>query len=261
MSQSVKYNIREVILTEVQAQISNIPRIPMQEILQRDSVLRAVRKKLPGSIPDQAILTEWSDLFRTGLFAWGSDLLNPDPPRFHVTDRGQQALAHMARDPANPAAYLRHLQSIAKLPDVAASYLQEGLDCYVDGRFKASAVMVGCAAESIILSLRDSTVLRLHALGKPVAKQIEDWRIKVISESLYDFFHGHAKSFSRELKEPFDAYWSAFAQQIRAVRNDVGHPSSIDPVTPDTVHASLLVFPELARLATALTKWVSNSLN
>ncbi len=44
------------------------------------------------------------------------------------------------------------------------------------------------------------------------------------------------------------------------MRNEAGHPSSIDPVTPDTVHASLLVFPELARLAKGLTDWVSNSL-
>lgn len=36
-----------------------------------------------------------------------------------------------------------------------------------------------------------------------------------------------------------------------------GHPTSIEPVTPDTVHASLLVFPELAALATSLRDWVS----
>ena len=257
MSQSVSYNIREIILSEVQAQT---PTNQMQQTLQRGSVLNAVRKKLPMGVSDQAILTEWSDLFRSGLFAWGLNLSNVDAPHFHVTERGQQAIAYIARDPANPAAYLRHLDSIAKLPDVAASYLRESLDCYVDGRFKASAVMVGCAAKSVILTLRDSTVTKLQTLNKPVPKPMEDWRIKVISDSLYDFFHGHAKSFSRELKEPFEAYWSAFAQQIRAVRNEVGHPSSIDPVTPDTVHASLLVFPELARLAKGLTEWVSTTL-
>ena len=175
-------------------------------------------------VDDQAILTEWSDLFRTGLFAWGLNLMNVDPPHFHVTERGQQALAYIARDPANPAAYLRHLDSIAKLPDVAASYLREGLDCYVDGRFKASAVMVGWAAERVILTLRDATVTKLQALNKPVPKAMEDWRIKVISDSLFHFFHGYVKNFSRELKEPFEAYWTAFAQQIRAVRNEVGHP-------------------------------------
>ena len=257
MSQSVNYNIREIILSEVKAQT---PTNQMQQTLQRGSVLNAVRKKLPMGVSDQAILTEWSDLFRTGLFVWGLNFSNVDAPFFHVTERGQQAIAYIARDPANPAAYLRHLDSIAKLPDVAASYLRESLDCYVDGRFKASAVMVGCAAESVILTLRDSTVTKLQALNKSVPKPMEDWRVKVISDSLYDFFHGHAKSFSRELKEPFEAYWSAFAQQIRAVRNEVGHPSSIDPVTPDTVHASLLVFPELARLASGLTEWVATSL-
>lgn len=251
------YDIREVILSQVQAQI---PKSSMDQNLQRGSVLNAVRNKLPASIPDQAILTEWSDLFRTGLLAWGLNLMNPDPPHFHITERGHQALTHIARDPANPAAYLRHLQSMAKLPDVAASYLIEALDCYVDGRFKASAVMVGCAAESVILTLRDSTVLKLRALNKSVTKSMEDWRIKSISDGLYDFFCSHSKSFDRGLKEPFEAYWSAFAQQIRAVRNDVGHPSSIAPVTLDTVHASLLVFPELARLANGLTEWVSTSL-
>jgi hypothetical protein len=120
--------------------------------------------------------------------------------------------------------------------------------------------MVGCAAESVILTLRDSTVTKLQTLSRAVPKSMDDWRIKVLSDSLYDFFHSHAKGFSREMREPFEAYWSAFAQQIRAVRNEVGHPSSIDPVTPDTVHASLLVFPELARLANGLTDWVTTVL-
>ncbi|MGA9930096.1 MAG: hypothetical protein WBQ13_04090, partial [Terriglobales bacterium] len=33
-----------------------------------------------------------------------------------------------------------------------------------------------------------------------------------------------------------------------------------DPLTPDTVHASLLIFPELAKLANSLSRWVSNDL-
>lgn len=258
MTQSVNYNIRELILSEVQAQT---PTNQMQQNLQRGTVLNALRKKLPMEIDDRAILTQWSELFRTGLPAWGLDLMNVDPPHFHVTERGQQAIAHIARDPANPAAYLRHLYSFVTLSEVADSYLRESLDCYVDGRFRASAVMVGCAAESVILTLRDTTVMKLRVLHKPVPKLIEDWRIKVISDRLYEFFQSHAKSFSRELKEPFEAYWSAFAQQIRAVRNEVGHPSSINAVTPDTVHASLLVFPELARLAKGLADWVLNFLS
>jgi hypothetical protein len=197
-------------------------------------------------------------LFRTGLLAWGRSLSNPSSPFFHLTERGRQALENLTRDPSNPAGYLRHLASIAAPNPIAMSYLTEGLECYVAGLFKAAAVMVGGSAESMILELRNATTRKLDSLGKPVPKSLEDWRIKTVSDALRSFFDG--QKFKRELREPFDAYWSAFAQQIRSTRNDVGHPMSVEPVTPDTVHASLLIFPELARLADSLSRWVADEL-
>jgi hypothetical protein len=145
------------------------------------------------------------------------------------------------------------------LDAVARSYLQEALDCYVDGLFKASAVMVGCSAESVILTLRNETTAKLQQMGKKMPKGLDDWKIRTVSDALYTFFDSNKAGFERDLREPFEAYWSAFAQQIRATRNDAGHPSSIEPVTADMVHASLLIFPELARLATRLINWVSLS--
>jgi hypothetical protein len=191
---------------------------------------------------------------------WGLNLSNPNPPFFHLTERGHQALQNITRDPSNPAGYLRHLASVATLDVVAAAYLKEGLDCYIEGLFKAAAVMIGGAAESVILDLRDVTVQKLNLLQKTIPKGLEDWRIKTVSDALRSFFERHVAQFKRELREPFEAYWSAFAQQIRASRNDAGHPVSVDPVTPDTVHASLLIFPELARLANSLPHWVNNDL-
>jgi hypothetical protein len=54
---------------------------------------------------------------------------------------------------------------------------------------------------------------------------------------------------SKKLAETFEAYWPAFTQQICVARNEAGHPTSIEPVTQDVVHASLPILPELARLA------------
>jgi hypothetical protein len=254
MAQPVKPSIREVMLAEIKAQE---PSSQTGSTLQQSTVLDAVARNL-GTYDPQAILTQWGELFRTGLLAWGFNLSNPNPPFFHVTERGRQALAHLTRDPSNPAGYLRHLASIAPIDTVAMSYLTEGLECYVAGLFKAAAVMVGTAAESVILNLRNGAVEKLNALGKPVPKGMEDWRVKTLADSLHRFFDGHKSQFRRELSEPFEAYWSAFAQQIRATRNDAGHPTSVDPVTPDTVHASLLIFPELARLANSLSRWVAD---
>jgi hypothetical protein len=256
MPQPLKPSIREVLLQEIQAQS---PNGDVAAALQQSSVLDAAARKLMG-YDHQAILTQWGELFRTGLLAWGFNLSNPNPPFFHLTDRGRRALQNATRDPSNPAGYLRHLDSVAKIGDVARSYLTEGLDCYVAGLFKAAAVMVGAAAESVILDLRAATVVKLNSLGKPVPKQMEDWRIKTVTDALRDFLEQRRAQLRPDLRDPFDAYWSAFSLQIRAVRNDAGHPTSIDPVTPDTVHASLLIFPELARLAEQLTEWVTQNL-
>src|SRR3981081_1900079 len=82
--------------------------------LQESSLLQEAAQKLLtgyGGNPqlEEGILTQWHDFFRTGLLAWGANLNNPRPPFFHLTDRGRQALAHLTRDPNNPAGYLKHL--------------------------------------------------------------------------------------------------------------------------------------------------------
>ena len=106
-------NIREVLLAEIKSQE---PQSYTGPTLQQKSVLDAVGRKLgvnQNRDMEQAILTQWSDLFRTGLVAWGLNLSNPNPPFFHLTERGRQALGNLTRDPSNPAGYLRHLSSIA----------------------------------------------------------------------------------------------------------------------------------------------------
>jgi hypothetical protein len=130
----------------------------------------------------------------------------------------------------------------------------------VAGFFKAAAVMTGAAAESIILNLRDSTVRRVTSLNRTLPRGISAWQVKTVADSLHQFLSGHKAQFAHPLQEEFDAYWSAFTQQIRATRNDAGHPTSIDPVTSDAVHASLLIFPELARLANSIDLWITKDL-
>ncbi len=254
--------LREVLLQAIEANepqgpYDHKPNLHQVPVLETAANVLGIRQ---NPELEEALLTQWQELFRTGLLAWGLNLANPNPPFFHLTERGRRALANATRDPSNPAGYLRHLTSVATLEPIAMSYLTEGLNCYVDGLFKAAAVMIGCAAESLILSLRDLTIQKLMTVGKVVPAGLNDWKVKTISDSLRNFLDTQAKKFSRELREPFEAYWSAFAQQIRAARNDAGHPASVDPVTSDTVHASLLVFPELAKIANGLSTWVTNDL-
>ena len=116
--------------------------------------------------------------------------------------------------------------------------------------------MVGGASESLIIELAEVARQQLTHLGKPVPKALSDWRVKTFANALQNLLETQ-KNMPRELREPFEAYWPAFIQQIRAARNDAGHPTSVDPVTPDTVHASLLIFPELAE---DLKGWITTHL-
>jgi hypothetical protein len=63
----------------------------------------------------------------------------------------------------------------------------------------------------------------------------------------------------RHLQEALEAHWGSFVHQVRVTRNDAGHPTSVEPVTADMVHAALLVFPEIARLSTKLTEWLATT--
>lgn len=120
--------------------------------------------------------------------------------------------------------------------------------------------MVGASAESLILELRDVLRSKLNSLSRKLPKDLDDWRIKRVLDAVHAFFSTTKDILQSEIREEFEAYWAAFAQQIRAVRNDVGHPSSVDPVTPDTVHAFLLIFPELAKLQNKMVNWVNKEL-
>src|ERR1700722_11180529 len=106
MPQPVPPSIREVLIAEIKARE---PKTQMDPTLQQSTVLDAAARKLGRGFDEQAILTQWGELFRTGLLAWDLTLTTPNPPFFHLTDRGREALANSTRDPSNPTGYLRHV--------------------------------------------------------------------------------------------------------------------------------------------------------
>lgn len=229
---------------------------------QSGSVLNEAARRLDihySKDAQQALLTMWHDLYRSGHISWGFDIANPEPPFCHLTDRGRVFLQHLSRDPLNPDGYLAHLTEIAKLSAIPMSYLDEALRSYAASCFKATAVLVGCASEPMCLELREVLSKKISSLSVTIPNGLNDWRIKKVLDAIKADLDGHSTHMPSKLKESFQSYWPAFVQQIRASRNDAGHPSNIDAVTPETVHASLLIFPELAQLTNSLSVWITDS--
>jgi len=118
--------------------------------------------------------------------------------------------------------------------------------------------MVGCVAESLTLELRDHLLNKMKSLEKTISKNLTDWKIRTVCKALQKEFESQKKNMDRNLRESFEAYWPAFTQQLRTVRNDAGHPSSVEPITDRSVHSSLLIFPELAILSSKIKGWINN---
>jgi hypothetical protein len=253
--------IRSTLLKVVAANAAMASGSTVPASLQQVSILREATQELGGKLTfdeQEALLTAWYDLFRTGHLSWGKNLNNPDPPFCHLTEQGRRTLAHLSRDPSNPDGYRAHLAKRASLNPIAASYVEEALDTYNANCFRAAAVMIGAAAESTVLSLRDELLAAMSRVGRTPPKDLNDWRIKRLLGALQKELELQKPQMPATLFEALQAYWPAFTQQIRAVRNDAGHPAGIDVVTPESVHAALLIFPELAGLAKELSAWLAN---
>jgi hypothetical protein len=203
------------------------------------------------------VLAYWNDLIRSGVLAFGSED-SWSTSRFHLGAAGKKTLEALGRDPANAEGYLAHLRSCATLDAVAESYVREALHTYQAGCHKATAVMIGTGAEGIILDLRDAVVARLVASGKKASKELQGWKIKLVCDELSDLLEQHQKAMPAALSGAFETYWAGFTSHVRAIRNKSGHPNSVDPVSHESVHAALLMFPEFAQLVVALKGWASS---
>lgn len=251
------FSIRQTLLQVCEDYVKSGP-----GYFQSGSVLREAANRLGiRSLEEQqALLTAWGDLFRLGVLAWGYDLSNTAPPFMHLTQSGRRTLSNLSRDPYNPAGYLAAVGPFLTSSPVALSYLEESVNTFQAGCLKATAVMIGAAAESLVLEVRDALVARLKAINAPVSPKLNDWRVKTVRDAIETEIDARRAQLDRRLYERFAAFWVAVSDQMRLARNDAGHPVSTDPVTHETVHAALLLFPEFAGLVRDLTLWISGAL-
>lgn len=213
----------------------------------------------PGSstgIADVEVLTIFYDLFRTGHLSWGLNFNNPEPPWFHVTEKGKKALQQLSRDPSNPEGYLAYLKSNSTINSISESYVHEALETFNNNCYKSTVVMIGCAVESLVLELRDDLAGKMNQLNKPPSADLMSWKVKKILDA---FEKEVLPKLNGKLKESFEGNWTAFTSQIRMSRNEAGHPNSIEPVREEDVHASLLIFPQLANLFSQLKVWINSA--
>jgi hypothetical protein len=257
-------DIRAILLEIISERDAHIRKDRSHGSLQQEWILNELQNRL-GRFQtleaEQAMLKSWYDLFRNGILSWGYNLSNPNPPFCHVTAHGKRMLEKLSRDPGNPDGYMAFLRKNTALNPIALSYIEEALRTYNSSCYKASAVIVGAASESLVFAGQESLLKRMDAQSISKPRDLVDWRVKKVLFGIEAAMRQRKQAVPVPLFESFEAYWPAFTHQIRTVRNDSGHPSSISPVTADNVHASLLIFPELGKLADSLINWIESSMD
>lgn len=210
---------------------------------------------------EQALMEAWSDLFRKGVLAWGFNIENSVPPYFRFTAIGRKALSNLSRDPYNPDGYLAVVHPLLANEPVAISYLKEALDTFQAGCVKATGVMVGGAAESLVLSVRDDMVAKMTSLGTAVPSKLKDWKVKTVRDAIVVEVDNRKSQLDLKLYEQFSGFWVSISDYMRIARNDAGHPKSVDPITHDDVHGELLLFPKFAELVKGLKAWIAGTMS
>lgn len=105
-----------------------------------------------------------------GLLAPGMDPNNLHLPWFHITKHGHDVLASDEPQPYDPTGYLARLRErVPVLDPTVTAYLAESLETFRKGKYVASTVMLGIAAERVFLLLCETLAGALSSASEKTA--------------------------------------------------------------------------------------------
>lgn len=166
-----------------------------------------------------------------GIITPGKDSSNLNLPWFRTTDYGQEVLRTGRFIPHDQAGYLEELRRVlgSSTNDITLSYLEESLRCFNAGCHLASVLLLGIAAESVILQLAKiiDTSLKNPKEQSAFAKKST---IKQKHRWIVDKYQSLPGNVRREiLPESLDLTLTSLYELIRRQRNDLGHPQDKIP--------------------------------
>ena len=163
----------------------------------------------------------------------GLDLRQANLPFFTITEFGRKLLSAGRAIPQDPDGYLSEICEAGKtcLDRVAIGYIEEALCCLARGCHTASVLLLGVAAEAVLLKVcelivaasTDPTVRKSYESLPDVAKRRHRW--------LVDQYEA-----SKQKPDGLDVTLKSAYDLIRRQRNDLGHPQEIPPAI-DREHA------------------------
>ncbi len=180
---------------------------------------------------------------------------------YRVTRHGQQLLEQETAVLTDPSGYISLVQSIPGVDGLTIEYLAEAAEGHRRFLDRSAAVMLGVAAENMLVALGESLRATCKKLNVTVRRNLTTWRVALLRSAIVDTvkdqtfikaldsslaasspLSGDDKKLLRELESTA----AILAQFYANTRNQAGHPK---PVRPEraVLLAYLKTFPEYAR--------------
>lgn len=236
-----------------------------------DTVIEtAVQKKILERKPQANALTElqiavcevvW-ELLLEGVLAPGSgnsSYSTRDLPQVHFTEHGKRCLAAGELTPHDPQRYLERIKNESPAIDpITILYLGEALRTFKYGSHLSTAVMVGVAAENILLGLVGAVrgALDTPARQAKFEQETTGKKAKVLHDKVLDRLTNSHTPLPATLGGIVKRHIDGIFDLIRESRNDAGHPTGRLMERSET-HALLLLFPVYCKTAHELITWLA----
>lgn len=182
-------------------------------------------------------------------------------PFLFVTEYGRTYVEAEAGAPYDPDGYLACIKEESpNVDEVVLIYLTEGLQCFLRSNYIASAVMVGVAAEKVILNLIDAfaSAIRDGANASTFRHKIKNAPIKTQFDELTRQLYPLRRQLPSELSRDLETYLNGIFNLIRSYRNEAGHPSG-NRVPREIAYANLQLFRHFSKNVHGLIQYFSNN--
>lgn len=181
-----------------------------------------------------------------------------DLPWLTVTEWGMKALTSEGPPIYDPDGYLDHVRAaVPTLPEVAGLYLGEAVAAFNLVRTLSAAVMLGVAAEAVLVHLIGVFAASIHATNGPKLQM--SLEMAPITQTFNEFIKQlDEKALPADLRRDLDVYLGTVRNYILMTRNEAGHPTGVAVGRP-VIEAQLRAFEGYAKRLCALADYFAQA--
>lgn len=181
-------------------------------------------------------------LINSGVLVQGLDSSNEQWPFLSVTELGEDYLQDRGSDVYDPDRYVEQLAAKHPVDEVESRFLYQAIAAFHADLPDAAAVMLGAAAERLILVLSDAIADADSTVAARIEKEANRSALSLLTY-VSKYIEDRKGRLPRRLREQVSTTFAGIASIVRIARNDAGHPALDQAVGRDHALVLLRLFP------------------